>query len=164
MSMELATGPRTRWQTLSVLMLGTLLLAGCGSRVLMRQDTQEYRSEAVDARHIERLVIVPAEANQHDARVAARAHDVLGQENWPALLRRVATSDHATATRNVCAARELNGEVHGVIFVTWDRLTLRACAAPAEVAYEVQGAYAGIDTMTRRLIAYLRGAATPPVD
>jgi hypothetical protein len=132
-----------------------LSLTACGSGILMRENTQEFRNEAVNPAGLRMLVVVPANPASNDVQVAGRAHEIMRQERWPAVLRRAASANEEAATTNVCKAEELNGEVHGVAFVTWDRITLRDCTTN-EVAYQVLGAYAGVDVMTRKLVAYLR--------
>lgn len=47
------------------------------------------------------------------------------------------------------------GEFDGVLFVRYDRMTLRDCETHA-VAYDIQGGLTGVRSMTERLLKYLR--------
>lgn len=62
----------------------------------------------------------------------------------------------AAVMEGLCSAEDQERKYDGVLFITWDRLTLRDCETQA-VAYDVRGGHRGVDEMTERLMShYLR--------
>lgn len=129
------------------------LLSGCSSLVL-RSEIDEFQNSAIPAERFRTLAVVPADPGGYDAQIAAWARQLLREEGVSVVAPRVFAPEGETALGELCPRGRL-ADFDGVLFVTWDQITLRDCESYA-VAYQARGRYAGLDAMTKRLLRYLR--------
>jgi hypothetical protein len=142
-------------------MLATLIVgaAGCGSMTKMGKIEQSIAPE-VDGRKFRRLTLIAAGPHRGDRQVLARARDRLTAAGVTLVKRPGEWATNADALRDICVQRpEGTDNVDGVVFVTWDNLSLHECGTGV-VATSISGGYAGIDAMVDRLIRYM--GVTPP--
>lgn len=152
-----------------VLLVNVLLLMvaglgwGCGSVGYTGEDVRETRVMTGQGERFRALGVVPFDPDGYDTQIAGRARRQLESRGFEAELIVVEGSGSAyveMVLREICEGSRSPIDAQGVVFVTWDRLELRDCAS-GEVAYEVEGGYAGVDRMVEDMVRYFRGEPAP---
>lgn len=128
---------------------------GC-SRLLHREsDVRVFQSVEVRPDRFRIVAVVPADLSQFGPQIAHRAYQMLKDRGRDVVWIASAYEEGPGAMERLCPRGRV-APYDGVVFVTWDRVTLRDCETH-EVAFDVQGGYTGVDAMTARLLRYLNG-------
>lgn len=152
---------RARARTCGLLVITILTVLGasaCGRLLHRESDLREFESSEIRPNRFRILAVVPADPSQFGPQIAYRAFRLLRDRGKTVVWIGAAYDEGPAAMARLCPQGKV-ASFDGVVFVTWDRITLRDCATH-EIAYDIQGGYTGVDAMTGRLIRYLQSA--PP--
>jgi len=132
-----------------VLLLGAA--AGCG--VIKQNRIDEFGSTTADLTSLKVLAVVPTDNTQFGPTIANRVYGTLKEKGTRIFLWRPTVYDEGKpSAERLCGLQSEN--FNGVIFVAWNRITLRDCKS-FEIVYNIDGGYAGVDEMTKRVLLFL---------
>ncbi len=116
---------------------------------------KETRSETIRGDSIRVIVVIAGESETADRQMAGRVREQLEDGGITTLRRPGTWSTQEMALADVCPLGQ-PGEIDAILFVWWNQLELRDCATHRP-AYQIEGAYRGVEYMVKRLLVYLRG-------
>jgi hypothetical protein len=131
--------------------LGILMLTACG--VGSYGKVQELRSDTIRGDSIRVIVVIAGESESADRQMAGRIREQLTEAGITALRRPGTWESEETALGDLCPLGQPS-ELHGILFVWWNRMELRDCRTHRR-AYFIEAGYRGLDYMIKRLLRYL---------
>src|SRR5262245_3813608 len=133
-------------------LIGTL--GACNTRLVKPVKMSERRSQ-LPSKPINTIAVIAADDQQSTIRMSAGVRGQLTEAGVTAVRRAGRWTGETDAVAEICMpGQEQN--VDGVLFVSYNRLTLRACETKL-VVYEIEGGNeVGLQDMAKRLIGYLR--------
>ena len=139
-----------------VLAVGALVyMAGCmGGRPIV-----ESPSAVIPGSKFKVIATVAGGTRGMDLRMSASVRKQLNDSGWKGVARYGRWDTQGEAITAICA----DGDVDGVLFVSYNRLELDDCTTK-KVGYAIDGSPekgVGIDEMMKRLMRYLRGEKAP---
>jgi len=143
-----------RWAPIGTAGILAGILAGCGPGLGPYGRPSELTSATLPGDSIRVIVVVAGEPDVNDRQLAARVIQRLRQAGITALARPGLWESEQAALADICPTPD-PGEVDGILFVWWNQLDLRHCPSHAR-AFQIHGAYRGVDYMVGRLLRYLR--------
>jgi hypothetical protein len=140
----------------SLLLLAVLVGAsGACSTRLVKPAKMSERKGTLPAKPINTIAVIASDDQQSTIRMSAGVRGQLTEAGVTAVRRAGRWTGETDAVTEICMpGQEQN--VDGVLFVSYNRLTLRACETKL-VVYEIDGGNeVGLQDMAKRLIVYLR--------
>jgi hypothetical protein len=134
-----------------------LLLAACNTTLIKPAKVSERKSQIPGSR-IQRIAVIASDDQNSTIRMSATVRQQLNEAGVSAMRRAGRWSGESDAVAEICQPGQ-ETTVDGVLFVSYNRLTLRDCESKL-VAYEIAGGNElGLEDLAKRLIGYLRPSA-----
>ncbi len=131
--------------------VGIVMLAACAAGSYGK--VEEMRSDTIRGDSMRVLVVIAGESESADRQMAGRIREQLADAGITALRRPGTWETEETALMDLCPLGQPN-DVHGILFVWWNRMELRHCGTHRR-AYHIEAGYRGLDYMMKRLLLYL---------
>lgn len=141
---------------------GLLLLVASLTGCLGRRQVVESPSATIPGSKFKVIATVATGTRSMDIRMSVTARKELNDSGWKGVARYGRWETQGEAVMAICA----DGDVDGVLFVSYNRLELDDCTT-RKPAYQIEGSPdrgVGIDEMMKRLRRYLRGEPVPDAD
>lgn len=138
------------------MILGVTLAAAAAACAGPYGKVEEIASATVPGDSFRTVVVISGDDDQGALQITARVRQQLNDAGLSAQRRSGLWSVEREALADICPLEQVS-EVDGVVFVTWNDLSLYDCRTHRPV-YQIRGGMRGTDTMVRRLLAYLRVA------
>ena len=103
------------------------------------------------------LAIIASDDRQNTLQIAAKVISNLEKAGLSMSQPGGLWESESSVMDGLCAEDAEDADYDGVLFVQYDRITLRDCETHA-VAYDIQGGLSGVDRMTELFLKYLRVA------
>jgi hypothetical protein len=129
-------------------------LGACSTRLVKPVKMTERRTQ-VPANRINTIAVIAADDQQSTIRMSAGVRGQLTEAGVTAVRRAGRWTGESDAITEICMPGQ-EQKVDGVLFVSYNRLTLRYCETKL-VVYEIEGGNEmGLQDMAKRLIGFLR--------
>lgn len=139
-----------RW-LVGAIIVGAAVAAACAGPY---GKVNEVISATVPGDSFRTIVVISGDDDQSALQITARVRQQLSDAGVDAQRRSGIWSVEREALADICPIGQ-PADVDGLLFVTWNDLSLYDCRTHRPV-YQIRGGMRGTDQMVKRLLAYLR--------